>query len=355
MDNFLLVFEDISALNELLLNYEKVHVFFDDKVSQENKQFVLSALSKKCVFKSYFPNAIATIGLSDRVRFSGEELVLAVGGLQLQSLAKYYAMSVGVDYALVPAFEVAEYSFSQYAFVKDKYFCFYECKKPKFVFVAKRFFDDVSIKKLKSALTYKNIVQFEKEFETDILQNEKSNLDKIVKCVNLCDDKLFSIIKVYGICASLLSKQKTYLFLGNEYVVLSLYAGENLLDDLLLVDSMLFKLYECVIKFSPIDKQPELNKHVFLLKQDFNVSSLQSSAAVSAFSVEDKREISGRLHAYIPFLKTYFSNSSMRFVPGKFDFSAKKLERALALSSGLFLRKNLIRYLRDFGYFENLI
>jgi len=355
MDNFLLIFENIVEFAKCTKDYHSVHILFDEHCEKHVLDFVCSCLREKQIFKSCFASPIASVQLADRIVCEEADLVLAVGGLHIQNLAKYYAYMCEVDFAFVPVHEVAEYTFSKYAFVKDKYFCFFECEKPKFVFLSEKFFDAVDMKNLRQLLLYKNVVVFEKEFAQDILGEGEYIPDKIAKCVNLCDGTFRSMMKLFGVCACELSEQRPYDILGEEYYVLSLVESYDTVNLTISVQNVLSKLFECQMKFELAKRDIDINLHLKKLK-DFGIGVLDvQNSVLPVFDDANFEEIKYRMNAYLPYLRDMLDKATNCYAICKTNFDQNKIEKAVALCSGLFARKSILRFMRDFGYFENLL
>lgn len=360
MDNqFLLIFDNILEFLNIISNYKVVHVFLDESVDNVMQKKLFDAINCRVqTIKTVISPCYATEQLANSLPYLKEDFVLAVGKLHLQSLVKYYCYANNLQYAIVPVKEIAEYSFSKYAFIKDVKFDFYICEKPNFAFINKEYFSNADIYKLIKIISYKNIVAYEKEFEKLILQQSSYNLTSVVKSVNLCDGTYKSVIKLYSAIALLLEKSKTSKFLGCEYTVLSLLNTnkKDITQNLISSTNLLSRFYECVNKFSLIKVTPNYNKHILLFKKQygFNISQIQDNF-LSAFTNEDLHKVEYTFRAYEPHLKTVFNSAKSHFMFSKISFNSKELELALALSSGLSGTKNILRLTRDLGYFENLL
>ena len=276
----------------------------------------------------------------------------------MSSLAKYYACSLDLDFALVAVKEIAEFSFSAHAFLQDTSYCFFETQKPKFVFVKEECFSQRDCYVLLKALLYKNIVLFEKEFEHDILQTTKPKIESLVKCINLCDGRLKSIIKIYGLCANMLEENNPYDFLGAEYVLLSLLCcnKKQFSENLIIAQNLLFKFFECFLKFDIVCVEPDINLHLKELKQNYKISFAEVCDTIAPiFDNNHIKTIKYRFDSFLPFLREFFEKCSTKVIPSKIDLSSQELSMSLALCADLFAHKNILRLARDFGYFEKLL
>ena len=357
MNNFQIIFDNYEKLNEVLKEYKTIHIFFDDNIQIADVNLLASKIKHKNIIKSGFPNAYASENFVQNIAFQKENFVICMGGLHLQSITKYYAYQNQIDYAIIPIHEITEYSFSKIAYVKDNYFCFYECEKPVFVFIMRDFFNSKDIKLLSKILSYKNIVEFEFEFEKDILECAKENISSVVNCINLRDENLKSIIKIYGVCAAMLDSVKTYDFLGTEYNILSLLMKSNndILQNLVIAQNVLYKFYDCLFKFDIIDGSVNVNYHLLKLKKLYNIDMSSIVNNIKIMSAEIKNKIKGRYYAYMPYLKKLFLERSVNFSLSFIDYSGEKIEGALALSCYLQSKPSILSFAKDFGYFEKII
>lgn len=357
-EQYVLIFDDFEKFLDEIEDFETIHLIYDDTLNKFQIDQLEQMLGKKRVVKSYFPNCMAQVCIADKIEYLGEGLVLGVGGVHLSSLAKYYAASFDLSFAMIPVKEVAEFSFSKYAFLQDKYYCFFEATSPQCVFVCSKFFLGSDIFLMQKVLSYKNIVLFEKEFEKDILKQTSVKLESLVKCINICDGNLKSIIKIFGICANLIQENNIYDFLGSEYVVLSLLCcgGKNFSNNLVATNNLLFKFFECFLKFDIASVEPDINLHIHFLKEEYKINLLEISETVLVkTTLQDQKEIKYRLKSYLPYLNDLFEKCSLKFVRSKCDMSNDELSKCLALSPSLFDRKNILRLARDFGYFDALL
>lgn len=356
---FLLIFDNLTQLLNIVSNYKIVHVFIDESVDNVMQKKLFEALNSRVqTIKTIVSPCYATEALANNICFRGEDFVIAVGKLHLQSLAKYYCYANNLEYGVVPVREVAEYSFSKYAYLKDNKFCFYLCEKPLFAFINKEYFSDEDIFKLEKILSYKNIVLYEKEFEKLVLHQSAYNLTNVVKSVNMCDGSCKAVIKLYSATSMLLESCKTTEFLGAEYTVLSLLNTnkKDISHNLISTTNLLARFYECFNKFSLIKVTPNYNKHIQALKKEYNLGLSQTQDHIlGLFTNKDMHQIEYTLRAYEPHLKGMFNSCKSNFMFSKVCFNSRELEMALALSSGLSPNKTILRLARDFGYFENLL
>lgn len=351
----MLVFENVLEFAKCTKDYANVHIFFDENCDKQTLSFFENLLFGKTVCKSYFGAAVASVSAADRIEYIGEDLVLAIGGVQMQNLAKFYASMYEVDCAFVPICEVVEYSFSKYAFVKDKFFCFFECEKPKFVFLCERFFGENDMKNLQKLLLYKNVVAFEKEYEKNIFGEERYVPENIAKCANLCDGSFVSTMKIFGMCASEFNLLTPYDVVGSEYYVMALNSLFNVVENLISVQNVLTKLFECQMKFAIIKKDIDVNLHLKYLKK-YGIGVLDVNDTILPIFDDAKfEEIKYRTNAYLPYLKNLLDKATNYYAVCKTNFDQKEMEERLALCSGLFERKSIVRFMRDYGYFENLL
>ena len=356
---FLLIFDNLQQLLNIIANYRTINVFIDESVDGCMQQKLFEALNTRVqIIKTVVSPCYATEALANNLVFRGEDFVLAVGKLHLQSLAKYYCYANNLDYGVIPVKEVAEYSFSKYAYLKDDKFCFYVCEKPLFAYINKDYFSNADVFILEKILSYKNIVLYEKEFEKLILQQNSYNLTSVVKSVNMCNGSYKAVIKLYSATSMLLENLKTTDFLGSEYTVLSLL-NTNKKDvsfNLINATNLLARFYECFNKFDLIKVTPNYNKHLNSLRQEYSLSLSQTQSYIfSLFSNKDMHQIEYTLKAYEPHLKVLFNNCKSNFMFSKVTFNSRELELALALSPSLSGNKNILRLTRDLGYFENLL
>ena len=351
----MLVFESIVEFAKCTKDYQAVHIFFDEQCDKHVLDFVCSCFEGKRMMKSSFPCPVASVELAERITFDDEDLVVAIGGIHVQNLAKYYACMYEINCAFVPVHEVAEYSFSKYAFVKDKYFCFFECEKPKVVLLCERFFNENDKNNLQKLIIYKNVVAFEKEFEKDIFGEDRYIPEKLVKCINLYDGSFRNLMRLFGICASELSDQKPYDILGSEYYVLALAANANIVETTISIQNVLAKLFECQMKFDVMKRDIDVNLHLKKFR-DYGIGVLDvQNTILPIFDDAKIEETKYRTKAYLPYLRDLLDKATNYYAICKTSFDQTKIENALALCSGLFSRKSIIRFMRDLGYFENLL
>ena len=123
---FLLIFDNLQQLLNIVCNYKTVHVFVDESVDLQMQTAIFAALNTRVTtIKTVVAPCYATTALASSLLYRGEDFVIAIGKLHLQSLVKYYSYANNLEYGVIPVKEVAEYSFNKYAFIQDKYFCFY--------------------------------------------------------------------------------------------------------------------------------------------------------------------------------------------------------------------------------------
>lgn len=356
--SFLIIFDNLQQLTSIISNYNLVHVFLDESSNKDISLMLdnLSIYTK--ITKTVISPCYASEQNANSIVYRGEDFVIGIGKLHLQSIVKYYSCANNLEYGLVPVKEIAEYSFSKFAFVEDKKFDFFVCESPAFAYIGNNLFSEYDIYKLSKILTYKNIVLYEKEFENIILKQPVYNLENIVKSINLCDGSYKPIIKLYGAIGRLLDKHKTKELLGCEYDVLSLLNKNNkdISDNLINITNLMARFYECFNKFDIIDVLPDYNKHIMSLKNNYAFEPSQIyEYMMNLFSPEEITKIKYTIRAYEPHLKQTFNNAKSHFIFSKIKLNGKQEELALALCSSLSPNKSMLRLLRDLGYFENLI
>ena len=356
-NQFLLIFDNIEQMLNLVSNYKCVHVVIDESVDLIMQQKLFNTLNNRVqTIKTIISPCYATENLANSLVFRGEDFVIGVGKLHLQSVVKYYSYANQLNYAVFPVKEIAEYSFSKYAFIQDDKFCFYMCNKPAFAFINREYFSQDDIFKLEKVLSYKNIVLYEKEFETTILGKNNFDVSNIVKSINLCDGSYKSVIKLYASASMLLESSKTSQFLGCEYVMLSLLNLNKKDISLNLINStnLLTRFYECFNKFKLIRITPNYNKHLLALKKEYGFCLSQTSPLVlNCFTNKELHKMEYTLNAYQPHLKNMFNNCKSNFMFSNVTFLSRELELALALSPSITANKSILSFVRDFGYFEN--
>ena len=358
-EQFLLVFDSVLQTRQLLDKYDCIHVIMDESVSSKKREKVIEFLPQKAkIIKTVIAPCYATEKFAQNMLFHSEDFVIAVGKLHLQSLVKYYAFENQIDYALVPVEELAEYSFSKYAFLKDSKFCFYTCSKPKFALILDTFFSEENIFVLEKVLSYKNMVHYEKEFEKLILKQEVFDCSKLIKCINLCDGTKKSVIKLYGTVAALINNEKLSTILGAEWDILSLLClnKQSIVDNLVAATNTLTRLYECMHKFDLFRVNINLNKYIFCLKKNYSFSMLDVSQIISSAKTEkEKQRITYHLKAYLPYLKNLINECKSRFMFSKIGIDSSQIESAMALCSCVNSKNNILKFFFEFGYFENLL
>lgn len=361
MDNqFTLLFDDTDLLLQKLSSYSIVRIFIDESV---NEAFYKTLYSKlvglgKKVNISVIAPCYAVQGDIDNFRYINEDFVICIGKLHLQSIVKYYAYANCVEYAIIPVQEIAEYSFSKYAFIKDDKFCFYNCDCPQFAFIVSDFFSDTQIRRLFNILTYKNIVFFEKEWSKNILKADYYKFADVLKDINNSDCSLKNTAQIYAYIGTLLNTIKTYELLGAEYTVLSLLCinKKSIIDNLESACNLLSKFYECLIKFDIIKVEPNVNNYILKLKKIFNIDFLKVVSFIKPIYLKDDIvDINYKIKAYWPYLKSLYYSSKDKYLGSIAPSQDKYLEAAFALSSGTSSNNNILRFAYEFGYFERII
>lgn len=355
---FLIIFDNLQQLTSIISNYNLVHIFLDESTDDKISQLLENLVVRTKITKTIISPCYANESSAQSLVYRGEDFVIGMGKLHLQSIVKYYSFANNLEYGLVPVKEIAEYSFSKFAFIEDEKFDFFVCEPPAFAFIDKYFFSENDVFKLEKILSYKNIVMYEKEFEDVILKQPVYNLENIVRGINICNGDYRSVIKLYGAMGRVLDSTKTSAFLGCEYVVLSLLNKnkKDICDNLISITNLMARFYECFNKFDIIEILPYYNKHIRALKEQYGLDlSKTHSHMINVFSAEDIHKIKYTIKAYEPHLKEMFNNAKTHFIFSKIKLDSKELEQALALSPSLSGNKNLLRLVRDLGYFENLL
>lgn len=353
----IIIFNNIDKFLNLVKNYGCINIFFDDSVEDKVINYYEDQFSKIAkVIKTSFPGCYATEKLANKIEYRGEDAVIAIGSLHLQSLVKYYSYQYNLEYCLIPVHEMSEYSFSKFAFLKDDIFCFFECMPPEFIFINEKNFNKEDIFKLKSVLSYKNITNWEKEFAVNILNSNKVDYDWLAKMINLSKDNIFSLSKIFAISAQKLQNSSTYEFFGEDYKMLSLFAlnKKSIVDNLINIENTLVKFYECFLNCEIIDIEPDLNVYFQKLKSIYNLNVLNYTNLALQNKI-DKKEAKYRLNAYFPYLKELFYKMIENFNVSKTNFENNKLENALVLCSCVNFRPGVLMFVRNFGYFEKLV
>lgn len=354
MDEFTLIFDNPNKLVSEL-NYNYIHVVFDEHISASFKSYILNLLKGKKVTQSVIsikPQEEFILNLP----YKKEDFVLAVGGLQLQSIVKYYAYMHYIKFAIIPAGEVAEYTFSRRAFIRDKYYCFYECEKPQFVHIFSTLFSDSSVYNLYKILSYKNIVNFEREFCNVVFDAGLTLFNNYLSIINSAKVTLKEVIKIYAMLGTELDKYKTYDFLGLDYQLLSLGDCNNMVQSLIECHNILAKFYTCIFKFDFFRVPLDVNLHLKHIKNLYNISAIEASKkAMNIFSETDLDQIIIKLKAYKPHLELFLEVCKNNFLHSNINLNSKGLQRSLALCADLYPRKNLLRVALELGYFENLV
>lgn len=356
--SFLIIFDNLSQLTSIVSNYNLVHIFLDESLDAQVDILLQNISAHTQITKTVIAPCYASEKNAQSLVYRGEDFVVVIGKLHLQSLVKYYCYQNNLEYGLIPVREIAEYSFSKYAFLEDKKFDFFVCEKPVFAFIYKNCFSETDIFKLEKILSYKNIVMYEKEFESTVLKQTNYNLQSIVKSINLCNGDYKSVIKLYGVVGRLLDQYKTNQLLGCEYNVLSLLNKnkKDISDNLIKITNLMARFYECFNKFNIIEIIPNYNKHILGLKTKYGFDLSQTSRyMINLFSAQDFHKIKYTIRAYEPHLKATFNNAKSHFMFSKVGLDSQELELALALSPSLYGDRSLLRLVRDLGYFENLL
>lgn len=356
--SFLIIFDNLQQLTSIIGNYNLVHIFLDESIDDGVALLLENFAMHTKITKTIISPCYASESSAQSLVYRGEDFVVGIGKLHLQSIVKYYAFANNLEYGLIPVKEIAEYSFSKFAFIQDEKFDFFVCEPPTFAFIDKNFFSENDIFKLEKILSYKNIVMYEKEFENVILKQSVYNLENIVKSINICNGDYKSVIKLYGAIGHILDSTKTSQFLGCEYVVLSLLNinKKDICDNLVSVTNLMARFYECFNKFDIIDIVPYYNKHIRALKEQYGLDLAKThSYMINIFSTDDIHKIKYTIKAYEPHLRSVFNTAKTHFMFSKIKLNSKELEWALALSPSLNGNKSLLRLVRDLGYFENLL
>lgn len=352
-----MIFDNLQQFLSEISNYKVVHVFLDE-TAKDFSGLIQQIEGRVNITKTIISPCYATEPLAQNLLYRGEDFVLVMGKLHLQSIAKFYCYANNLSYAIVPIKEVAEYTFSKYAFVEDKKFCFYVCEKPAFAYISSEYFSQEDVFRLEKILSYKNIVQYEKEWQQDILKQSSYNLENVVKSVNICDGTYRSVLKIYGALSMLVETTSTTDFLGNEYCVLALLNTnkKDVTENLICANNLLARFYECFNKFPLMNIMPDYNRHISALKKYYALDLSQTHQhMMNIFSGADLKTIQYTIKAYEPHLKVCFNNAKTHFMFSKVPLSSDQLEHALALGADLCGQKTLLRFARDMGYFENLL
>ena len=356
-NNPIIFFNNIDKFLNAISDYDCINICFDDNVADSVINYFEEQFCKiSRVIKTSFPQCYATEKLAEKIQFREEDLVVAIGGLHLQSLIKYYAYQYKLDYCLIPIHEIVEYSFSKFAFVKDDVFCFFECLPPKYVFINEKNFTKSDIVKLKNILSYKNVTMWEKEFSTDVLNAKNFDYTSIVKMINLCKDNIYSISKICANCAQKLEYTATYDFFGEDYKMLSLLAlnKKSIVENLISIENTLVKFYECFLCCDVIDIEANLNIYFQKLKTIYRLNILDYMN-MSLNNKIDKKQAKYRLTSFLPYLKDMFYKIVSNYNVSKINFKNNQLENALVLCSCVNLRPGILLFVRTFGYFENIV
>ena len=358
-DQFLLVFNNVNTMLDILKKYETVHVFFDESINAEQQKLLIDTLNKSLsTITTVIAPCFATQKVADNLIYRQEDFVIAVGKLHIQSLIKYYAYANNINYAIIPVHEIAEYSFCKYAYLKDVNFCFYLCNKPSFAFINENFFSNEDVIKLRKILSYKNIVLYEKECEELLLEQKAYNLKNIVKNINKCGAEKQDVIKLYAAISLKLEDTNTFSILGNEYTVLSLLClnKKDVTDNLISATNLLVKFYECFNKFDLIRVSPNINMHIYMLKKQYKYSTFQlRDSVLCRFSNKQLDRIEYKFNAYGPYLKQLLNNQKNCFMHSQIAFTNQELELALALSPSICIQNTMLTVAKELGYFENLL
>lgn len=356
--SFLIIFDNLQQLTSIISNHNLVHIFLDES-ADDNVSLVIENLAMHTkVTKTVISPCYASEHIAQSLVYRGEDFVVGIGKLHLQSIVKYYCFANNLEYGLVPVKEVAEYSFSKFALIEDEKFDFFVCDPPTFAYINKKLFSENDIFKLEKILSYKNIVMYEKELENVILKQPVYNLENIVKSINISNGDYRSVIKLYGAIGRILDTTKTSQLLGCEYIVLSLLNKnkKDVCDNLISVTNLLTRFYECFNKFELIEIVPYYNKHIRALKEEYGLDLAKThNYMMNVFSSEDIHKIKYTIKAYQPHLKNMFNNAKTHFMFSKIKLDSAELEQALALSPSLNGNKSMLRLVRDLGYFENLL
>lgn len=354
MEQFNLIFDNESKLLENL-EYNTIHIFFDDKVSISYKNYLLDLLKNKKIVQSVVTN-IAKEDFILNLPQKDEDFVLCVGGMQLQSIVKYYSYMHFLPYGIIPVGEVAEYSFTKHAFVKDKYFCFYECEKPKFAYICSSLFEVRDLQNLYKILTFKPIWLFEKEFSAVIFKTTYNPISAIMDQIKNCKQNIKDIIKIYAMLSVLLDQEKTYNCLGSEYQLLAFLPDESIITGLIKSTNLLTKFYDCLFKFDFFRISRDVNRHLKFIKQNLNINLIEINKKVMPLFSEDQlTDILIKLKAYKPHLFMTLEIAKNTFIPSKVDLYSNQTDFALPLCANLFARNNILRVCLELGYFEEII
>ena len=377
-----------DAFNALLktiseTEFKHILVFYglsNDELSEKFKQ--CECVKDKELSFVILPNLIATTALADQIEDKGQDVVVAIGGEEVISMAKYYAYSFSNPVFIFPVGQFLDFTFSKFARLYDGVtFDFYASQSPEGIFV------DTSLNKYNQYQSYylssKYISVFDNQmsglvfgnqfcqrmvdFYNDALEKYACKFSKSLWESNI--NNIWTMIRI-GQAMTFFNQSK--FFFGGDRAVVEMLNALKPSASFLELETVALKLilnsYDCFLQDANCNAGFNLNKQINFLCKTLKVSVSQiMKKLASNLIISPTKEIVNSFGSYQPYLFGCFKNLAGQIfkihsnlalkdnVLKKYEFNAMCIENAFALSPYLFDKPTLLHLIGNFGYLDKLL
>ncbi len=347
-----------------------------------NRIKVDEVFKKKSFSFFILPDCVATVQLAKQLDIRRQDMIVAVGGENIISVAKYYAYCVDCPIMICPVGNFTDFTFSKFARLYDGMtYDFYESQTPCGIFV------DTSLNKYNEYQTYyisskfmavfdnqiKDLIykmqdcQRMNDFLSDTLKKYTKNFSE--KLANKNITNIWTLIR-FGQAMSFYNQTK--YFLGGDKAICELLNAVRPSADFLKLETIALKLvintYACFLKQPTCVGDFNINKSIKSLCTFLKMPASLVMKKLSASKILlPETDLVSMFSGYQPYLHGCFKNLvSQMFkiqtslalkenVLQLYHYCSKDVERAFALSPCLYNKPTLLHILNSFGFMDKLL
>jgi len=327
------------------------------------------------------PKCNASTYVAEKIEDKLQELVVALGGEELISVAKYYAYMYECDLYIFPVSNFVDFTFSKYSRLFDGVqYNFYQTLEPSRIFVS------TIINNYNFLHTYyissKYIAIFDNVLALNVYQSEmceraKNYLKDTLKDYSvdiksrqlLNERNIWTLVRI-GQAMSFYSETKP--FFGGDKAIVDLLGAQVHSADYLKLETIALKLiinlYSCFFKSYPTKANVNLNKHIMAISDLLKISSTEIIKRISNSELLTGSDIIfKRFNNFYPYLKGVLSKcltrifsihsriDSFKNIIKIYNLSQKRIEKTFALSSCFFNKPCALHLFSAFGYLDKLL
>ena len=369
-------------ISVLKSEHNNILVITDLQDNENINWFIDNIKEKKQIKKLFVECCCASIKRAEQIEDIGQDLIIAIGGEELISVAKYHAYSINTPIFVVAVNNFIDITFSKFSRLYDGVlFNTYIAAEPKEIYVplcnsnfiqlqtyyiSSKFiaiFDNVVQELVYKKTICDKLKRFLKETMIEYLREKPNGF------VEQNYKNIWTLVRL-GLAMSFYNQ--TVGFLGGDYAILSLFQAQRTKCDFLELETMALKLvinsYPCFFNKYVNYNNANINKHIQEISQLLKISKTESINRINGacYMLEDV-EFKQRIYGYIPYLKVvlkkciskiFMIHSSINVMFGflkKNNINAERVEKTFALASCIYARPTTLHLMASCGFMDKLL